>query len=32
LYEYIITKFGWPLTIVIDHGIHFINEIIKHLT
>jgi len=31
LYEYILTKFGCPLTIVIDQGIHFINDIIKHL-
>ncbi len=32
LYEYILTKFGCPLTIVIDQGIHFINDQIKHLT
>jgi hypothetical protein len=32
LYEYILTKFGCPLTIVIVQGIHFINDIIKHLT
>ncbi len=31
LYEYILTRFGCPLTIVIDQGIHFINDIIKHL-
>jgi len=31
LYEYILTKFGCPLTIIIDQGIHFINETIKHL-
>jgi hypothetical protein len=29
--EYILTKFGCPLTIVIDQGVHFINDIIKHL-
>jgi chloramphenicol 3-O-phosphotransferase len=32
LYEYNLTKFGCPLTIVIDQGIHFINDKIKHLT
>jgi hypothetical protein len=32
LYEYILTRFGCPLTIVTDHGIHFINDTIKHLT
>jgi hypothetical protein len=31
LYEYILVGFGCPLTIVIDQGIHFINDIIKHL-
>jgi hypothetical protein len=31
LYEYILTKFGCPLTIVIDQGVHFINDTIKHL-
>jgi hypothetical protein len=31
LYEYILTKFGCPLTIVIDQGVHFINDIIKYL-
>jgi hypothetical protein len=31
LYECIMTKFGCPFTIVIDQGVHFINEIIKHL-
>jgi hypothetical protein len=30
LYEYILTKFGCPLTIVTDQGVHFINDIIKH--
>jgi hypothetical protein len=29
LYDYIVTRFGCPLTIVIDQGIHFINDIIK---
>ncbi len=32
LYEYILTKFGCPLTIVINQGVHFINDTIKHLT
>jgi hypothetical protein len=32
LYDYILTRFGCPLTIVIDQGVHFINDIIKHLT
>jgi hypothetical protein len=32
MYEYILTRFGCPLTIVIDQGIHFINDTIKHLT
>jgi len=31
LYEYIVTIFGYPLTIVIDQGLHFINDTIKHL-
>jgi hypothetical protein len=30
LYECIITKFGCPLTIVTDQGVHFINDVIKH--
>jgi hypothetical protein len=32
LYEYILTIFGCPLTIVTKHGVHFINDTIKHLT
>jgi hypothetical protein len=32
LYKYILTKFGCPLTIVIDQGTHFINDVIKYLT
>ncbi len=32
LYECILTKFGCPLTIVIDQGVHFINDTIKYLT
>jgi hypothetical protein len=31
-YEYIFTRFGCPLNIVIDQGVHFINDVIKHLT
>ncbi len=26
------TKFGCPLTIIINQGVHFINDTIKHLT
>jgi len=32
MYEYILTKFGCPLTIVIDQGVHFTNDAIKYLT
>ncbi len=32
LYEYIMTKFGCPLTIVTNYEVHFINDTIKHLT
>jgi hypothetical protein len=32
MYEYILTKFGYPLTIVINQGVHFINDTIKYLT
>jgi hypothetical protein len=32
LYEYILTKFGCPLTIVTYQGVHFINDTIKHFT
>ncbi len=28
----VIAKFGCPLTIIIDQGVHFINEKIKHFT
>ncbi len=31
LYECILTKFGCPLIIVTDEGVHFINDVIKHL-
>jgi hypothetical protein len=31
LYECILTRFGCPLTIVIDQGVHFINNAIKYL-
>jgi hypothetical protein len=30
LYECILTKFGCPLIIVLDQGIHFINDAIKY--
>jgi hypothetical protein len=32
LYEYILTRFGCPFTIITDEGVHFINDTIKHLT
>jgi hypothetical protein len=32
LYEYILTRFGYPLTIVVDQGVNFINDAIKHFT
>jgi hypothetical protein len=32
MYECILTKFGCPLTIVMDQGVHFINDAIKYLT
>ncbi len=32
MYECILTKFRCPLTIVIDQGVHFINDVIKYLT
>jgi hypothetical protein len=32
LYECIVTKFGYPLTIITYQGVNFINDIIKHLT
>ncbi len=31
LYEHILTRFGCPLTIVIDQSAHFINDAIKYL-
>ncbi len=32
IYEYILTRFGCPLTVIINQGVHFINDTIKHLT
>jgi hypothetical protein len=32
LYEVILTRFGCPLTIVIDQDVHFINDVVKYLT
>jgi hypothetical protein len=32
MYDYILTKFGCPLTIITDQGVHFINDAIKYLT
>jgi hypothetical protein len=31
LYECIFIRFGCPLTIVTYYGVHFINDVIKHL-
>jgi hypothetical protein len=31
LYKHILTRFGCPLTIVIDQGTHFINDAIRYL-
>jgi hypothetical protein len=32
LYEYVLTRFGCPLIIILDYGVHFITDTIKHLT
>ncbi len=32
LYDCILTKFGCPLIIITDQGVHFINDAIKYLT
>jgi hypothetical protein len=32
LYECILTRFGCPLIIVTNHGVHFINDVIKYVT
>jgi hypothetical protein len=32
LYECILTRFGCPLIIVTDQGVHFMNDVIKYLT
>ncbi len=32
LYKCILTKFRCPLTLVIDQGVHLINDDIKHVT
>jgi hypothetical protein len=31
IHECILTRFGCPLCIVIDQGVHLINDAIKHL-
>ncbi len=31
LYEYFLTRFGCPLTIITYQGIHFIDDTLKHL-
>jgi hypothetical protein len=30
LYDHIFTQFGYPLTIIIDQGTHFINYLVDH--
>jgi hypothetical protein len=32
LYECILIRFGYPLTLVTNQGVHFINDVIKYLT
>jgi hypothetical protein len=32
LYECILTRFGCPLIIVTDQGVHFMNDVINYLT
>ncbi len=32
IYEYILTRFGCPLTIITNQGVHFINDTIKYMT
>ena len=32
IYKNIITRFGWPITLISDQGSHFINKTIKALT
>jgi hypothetical protein len=32
LYEFILTKFGYPLKIITDHGVHFNNDKNKYMT
>ncbi len=32
MYEYILIRFGCPLTIITNQGVNFINDIIKYLT
>lgn len=32
LYEYILTRFGCPLTLITNQIVHFINDVIKYLT
>jgi hypothetical protein len=32
LYECILTRFGCPLMVITNQGVHFINDVIKYLT
>jgi hypothetical protein len=32
IYECILNQFGYPLTLLTEEGVHFISDVIKHLT
>jgi hypothetical protein len=32
IYECILNQFGYPLTLLMEEGVHFINDVIKHFT
>jgi len=32
IYECILIQFGYPLTLLTEEGVHFISDVIKHLT
>ncbi len=32
LYEYLLIMFGCPLTIIMNQGVHFVNDAIQYLT
>jgi hypothetical protein len=31
LYEFILTRFSCPMTLITNQGVHFINNVIKHM-